>query len=65
MEPGRKSLGFRVSTDIDFVFVWVVDIDLISVWRIELDLISVWGSELLCSVSRGPKFLGFMYLDRN
>ena len=38
---GRKSLGFSVSIELDFVLVWVVDIDLISLWGIELDLISV------------------------
>ena len=38
---GRKSLGFSLSIELDFVLVWVVDIDLISLWGIELDLISV------------------------
>ena len=38
---GRKSLGFSVSIEPDFVFVWVVEIDLISLWGIQLDLISV------------------------
>ena len=42
---GRKSLGFGVSFEIDFVVVWVVDIDVVSVWAIELDLISVLGSK--------------------
>ena len=38
---GRKSLGFNVNIEHDFVFVWVVEIDLISLWGIQLDLISV------------------------
>ena len=29
MEAGRRSLGFRVSIEIDLVFVWLVEIDLI------------------------------------
>ena len=40
LDAGRKSLGFRVSIEIDVVLVWVVD-DLISVWRFKLDMISV------------------------
>ena len=38
---GRKSLGFSVSIEIDFVYVWVVEIDLISMWGIVLDFILV------------------------
>ena len=41
LNAGRKSLGFSVSIELDFVFVWVVEIDLISLWGIQLDLISV------------------------
>ena len=40
-DAGRKSHGFRVSIEIDLVFVWVVYINLISVRGVELDLISV------------------------
>ena len=40
LDAGRKSLGFRVSIEIDVVLVWVVD-NLISVWRFKLDMISV------------------------
>ena len=41
---GRKSLGFSVSIEPDFVFVWVVEIGLISMSGIEVDVISVKGS---------------------
>ena len=41
LNAGRKSLGFSVSIELDFVFVWVVEIDLISLWGIQLYLISV------------------------
>ena len=40
---GGKSLGFRVSIEINLFHVWVVAFDVISVWWIELDFISVWG----------------------
>ena len=55
LHAGRQSLGFSVSVEIDFVFVWVVEIDFISVWGIELDLISVGGSELIWFVSGSRK----------
>ena len=40
---GRKSLGFRVSIEIDLVLVKEGEIDLISAGGIELNLISVYG----------------------
>ena len=36
-----KILGFGVSIELDFFFVWVVEVDLILLLGIELDLISV------------------------
>ena len=41
MYAGRRSLVFKMSMEIEFVFVWVVQIDLISVGEIGFDLISV------------------------
>ena len=38
---GLKSLRFSVSTELDFVFVWVVEIDLISLRGTQPELISV------------------------
>ena len=34
-----KTLGFNMSIELDFLFVWVVETDLISLWGIELVLI--------------------------
>ena len=37
---------FSVSTELGFVFVWVIEIDLISKWEIELNLFVVCRSKM-------------------
>ena len=56
LHASRKPLGFSVSIELDFVFVWVVELDLISMGGIELDLISVRGSELTWFCVRGENY---------
>ena len=36
----RKSHGFSVGIEIDWVVVWVVEIDAVSMWEIGVDFIS-------------------------
>ena len=59
---GRKSLGFTVSTELDFAFVWV-EIDLISMWGIDLELISA-GIGMNCFFVWGSKMTWFWGLDQ-
>ena len=58
LDAGRKSLGFRVSIEIDKVFVWVVEIDLISSGGSNFTWFQLGiGIGLVCVLGR--KWLGF------
>ena len=59
-----RPLGFSVSIELEFVFVWVVNIDMISLQGIELGLISVQTLELTCFFVWVSKMTWFYCRDR-